>query len=272
MEPRIFLACPTFDGTRCDGSANGIRFCSKRYLVNSAYNISSLMDQSFNLLWALALEQADRGEATHFAMIHSDVEPEVFWLDTFMDIMESRGCDLVSAVIPIKDGHGLTSTAISHPTDPWKIERRLTMSELDTLPETFGAEICPGRHLLVNNGLFLCDLRAPWCDNDELCNDTKNSIHRVRQDGRVVKRTVLCVPQDWQFSRDIQTLGGSVVATQKVHVAHHGKSVFNNRGTWGLWDYDREYAEGPLELPHREIGGEGLVVNHGVPLKTAPLG
>lgn len=254
--PRIFLACPSFDGTRSDGSANGIRFATRRYGVNSAYNISSLMDQSFNLLWCLALEERDKGTATHWAMIHSDIEPETFWLDALMDVLQQRGADLVSAVVPIKDGHGLTSTAVGHPTDPWKVERRLTMTEVMGLPETFGPEICPGRALLVNNGLWVCDLRAPWCDEVHFA--TENRVHREVVGG-VTKRLVECVPQDWQFSRDAQARGARVVATRKVPVAHHGRTAYPNTAAWGKWRFDEQHAAGPLDVPRAEFASVSSV-------------
>lgn len=42
--PKIFLAAPSYDHTRSDGSANGLRFASRRYGVNTAMNADSLMD------------------------------------------------------------------------------------------------------------------------------------------------------------------------------------------------------------------------------------
>jgi hypothetical protein len=244
--PRIFLATPTYNGTLTVGTSDGIRHATKRYPTVAVPNASSLMDNSFNFLWCQALEQRDLGNATHFAMIHADISPAKYWIDTLMDVLVSRGADMVSSIVAIKSPQGLTSTAISHPSDRWRIERRLTMSEVMNLPETFGGEICPGRTLLVNNGLWLCDLRKPWCD--QVCFDTENSIHREVVGG-VTKRLVQCVPQDWQFSRDVQAQGGSVVATRKVPVVHldGGSGGWRNDVAYGEWEWDQQHAGGPLQ-------------------------
>lgn len=245
---KVVLGCPSYDGTRHDGSCNGIRFATKRYPTKALQQPSSLMCRNFNILYAMALEQRDLGQATHFAMLHADVEPEAFWLDTLMDVMDSRGVDIVSAIIPVKQMVGLTSTAIEHATNEWGVERRLTMHEVMKLPVTFGTEICPGRKLLLNDGLMLVDLRGEWADQESVCFHTPNRIVREKQPDGKMKRIVECVSEDWYFSREAQRHGAKVVATRKVPVMHHGgHGGFANTMAWGEWEFDREYATRPLE-------------------------
>jgi hypothetical protein len=252
---RVFLATPTYDNTRAEGSATAIRQCTRRYATAVWPHTSSLMDQNFNILLARALEERDAGRATHFAMIHADVETEYGspWLDTLMDVMTAKGADLVAAIVPTKEGLGRTSTAIDHAEDEWGLERVLTMHEVMRLPDSFGAEVCPGRRLLVNNGLMLLDLRRDWFDDPSLRWHTENRIKVEKLPGGKTKRTVQCVPQDWFFSRTLQKLGGSVVATRRVPVLHHGRMAWGNNVAWGEWQFDQERAKGPLLMAEPEI-------------------
>ena len=264
----VFLAAPTYSGIRHDGSATGIRFCTRRHLVNVPPSKSSLMDRGMNVLWSMALEDHDRGRADLFAMIHSDVEPEMFWLDAYVEIMMHRGVDVVSGIIPCKEGTGRTSVAIDDPDDPIGVERVLTLDEVYNLPETFGAEVCPGRRLLVNNGLLLVDLRKPWCDDPSILWHTENRIDRIKQPDGSIRRIVRCYPQDWYFSRQVQRLGGTVAATRKVQIIHHGDGIYPNTTPWGEWKYDQEYATSPLKMPEKDI--ESMTDEDVRRLMTAP--
>jgi hypothetical protein len=250
IQEKIVLATPTYDGWRHDGSMNGIRFATKRHSVFSLPIKSSLMDRGFNIAWCRALEERDAGRASYFAMIHADVEPEPHWLDKYVAIMHVRNVDVVSAIIPTKEPTGRTSTAIDDPNDVVGIERTLTLHECYRMPETFGAEICPGRNLLVNNGLMLVDLRKPWID--DLVWDTLNRIDTTMDEAGVTRRMVRCLSQDWYFSRQVQQHGGKVVATRAVPVIHHGDTPYANMAAWGDWEYDQEYAKEAYRLPEKE--------------------
>jgi SAM-dependent methyltransferase len=135
---------------------------------------SSLLADAFNVHWKTALNLQLQGRPVkYFAMLHDDVVPEDFWLDKLLDELEATGADLVSAVVPIKDPRGLSSTALDDPDDPWETYRRLTMYEIHQLPETFTAGDCrlfmdprlveyKVRPLLVNTGCWVCRMDRPW--------------------------------------------------------------------------------------------------------------
>ena len=75
----------------------------------------SLLANSINRLWVQALnERTDHGW-THFAMHHADVQAPAGWVDTLADEMARVGADVISAVVPIKDYRGLTSTGWRDP-------------------------------------------------------------------------------------------------------------------------------------------------------------
>ena len=116
----------------------------------------SFSARHFNEVWAIALDLRDAGEAEYFAMIHADIEPESWWIDTLLAELRIRNADLISVALSAKkhDDRGRTSTAIGREDDPWGPKRGLTLDELTKLPPTFGPEkVCgPGEVLLVNTG------------------------------------------------------------------------------------------------------------------------
>lgn len=202
----------------------------------------TLLTHVFNTLWVRALRGRKANGFTHFAMIHSDVDPSAWWLETLFAEMASTGADVVSTVIPIKDGRGLTSTGGIHRIAPGdSLVRRLTLHECYQLPETFGLTNLPwdADALAVNTGLWLCDLRKDWAE--KVC---------FRQEDVVVKKTIPgrdeptffanSSPEDWNFSLDLADWGAKVVATRKVSVRHFGDGSFDNSDR-GVWDTDREF-------------------------------
>lgn len=229
-EPIVCLAMPRRDELVHYGAMVGcIEAVSRptRVLTLGAPT-SSLLNHGFNGHWAQALDLRDSRGATHFAMIHSDVCPQNGWLTILLDELAKLNADVVSAVVPIKDERGLTSTAV-YDGDPWN-RRRLTLSEAFELPETF-SEADAGQRLLLNSGLWVCDLRNSWCDEW-----VWHSLERiVKQDGR---RVAEVVSEDWNFSHWLNERGCSIYATRKVQLDH---DRFPNREPWGAWTTDEDY-------------------------------
>lgn len=188
---------------------------------------SSLLNHCFNHLWCAALNERERG-VTDFAMQHSDIEPEPFWLDKLWAEREAVGADVISVVVPIKAHQGTTSTAIDT-GDPYH-SRRLTMREVMELPETFTAEDVGGP-LLLNTGLWLCDFAQPWVE--EVCFD---SLHRIGKSNGQWKPE--CCSEDWLMSMAFNRLGLKVAATRKVGVKHLGSFPYPNDSAWGSWATD----------------------------------
>ena len=200
---------------------------------------SSLLTMNFNLAWAAAVNCYEKGECDAFAMIHDDVCVEPGWLDVLVAELEACDADVLSAVIPIKDDRGLTSTAVDDTGDPWRV-RRLTMKQAMGYPETFGDEDVMGE-LLLNTGLWVCKL-GPWCLKEDRYGHLKVRFHIKdeirREDGQLVARVS---PEDWEFSRALRSIGLTLKATRKVKVRHAGEAVFANDVVWG-WDEDYQNA------------------------------
>jgi hypothetical protein len=199
-------------------------------LIEIELNPCSLLNHNFNQHWAEALNARDEHGATHFAMMHDDVCPDSGWLTVLLDELVAHDADVVSSVVRLKDWRGLTSTAVYDGQNPWE-RKRLTLSEVADLPETFGAADT-GSPLLINTGLWVCDLRKPWCD--DWCFRSLERI--VTRHGR---RVAQVVSEDWAFGHFLNQRGAKVLATRKVLPGHEGCSHFHS-GAFGSWRTDRE--------------------------------
>lgn len=252
--PCFFMTMPSYSAVGTwDGAWTGFTGTSTtgedvRIAKHFKFN-NSLLGRGFNHCWAEAIHAYEIGEATHFAMMHGDVCPEPHWVDSFWEEMVALDADIIAAVIPIKDGAGLTSTAMDsgEKYDP----QRLTMTEVMALPETFSnddvtaAGFNPtGGRLLVNTGLWIADLSKPWVravdDNGLLRCFFTIDDRVVRSDDNY---TVSVAPEDWNFSRMIYKVcpDARIFATRKVHLAHMGESSFPNDSQWGEWKRDEDW-------------------------------
>jgi hypothetical protein len=202
---------------------------NKDVQVIPTFAVASLLPLSFNLLWTQALAARQLDGTTHFAMLHDDVLPAAGWLDVLLHELEWLEADIVSAVVPIKDHQGLTSTALET-GDVWN-PRRLTMKEIFDRQETFTHD-----GILLNTGCWVCDLRKPWCDKVWF-----------KQQDRVVKKddgtySAETISEDWDFSRQVRALGGiRLYATRKVQL-DHDRSEFTNRYVWGTCETDPNHV------------------------------
>jgi predicted O-methyltransferase YrrM len=130
-------------------------------------------------------------------------------------------------VIPIKDDRGMTSTALDAPCgdrpQDWS-PKRFSMTEILAMPPTF-----TDPNILLNTGLFLLDLNAPWLDLEKICFRFEDKIMRYR--GRLM---AFMKPEDWNFSKDARKLGCTKqYATREVTVQHRGLTIFPNNQAWG---------------------------------------
>lgn len=194
----------------------------------------SLLAYGCNQLWCMARAQK---EADIFMMLHADVVPQQDGLVRMVEEFLALGADVLSAVVPIKNPEGLTSTAIGDPSDEWVPPRRLTMHEVMALPETFCSDdVEPGKPLLVNTGLMLANLRRPW---------VKDAYFTIRD--KIIEvngeLTPLVIPEDWGFSRMVYDAGGAVYATRKVKVQHIGHAAYPNDHAWGASKHDDKHAD-----------------------------
>lgn len=191
-----------------------------------------------NTLWVDALNMAHRGEITHFAMLHSDINPSQGWIDILVSEMAKTGADMISTVVALKDWRGLTSTGIGDESDRWNAFRRFTVREIHSiLPETFSVADTPHpeKYLLHNTGCWLADLRNPaWRTVDEN-GMLKATLSfpigaQMMPDGTIEHRRE---SEDWYFSRMIASLGLKTFATRKVSATHYGTTPYSNDRPWG---------------------------------------
>lgn len=179
---------------------------------------SSILPYTFNAGWAAMLNLREEYNFKYFAMQHTDVVPVHRWLDKMIDELESCGADVLSAVIPIKDDLGLTSTAKDNSFDEWN-PRNITLREIFKRPETFTEH-----GLLLNTGLWVCRV-GQWCESMFF----RQQDRIVREDGKWVEQTI---SEDWDFSRRAALRGKKLFATRKIHL-YHGKPKYHNREPWG---------------------------------------
>jgi hypothetical protein len=234
----IYLGCPS-GGDMTLGAAVGFHRSTRRksHHVELLANGSSLATGNFNRLWTWALNASRKGRVDYFAMIHSDIEPGEFWLDPLIDELEAKNLDVLGVVAPIKDGRGMTSTALAHESgDPYRLKARLTMAEVFRLPETFtSADV--GAPLLINTGLWVCKFREEWARKIYF---TVNDRIMLDRDGEYIPQIE---PEDWFFSRLLHELGLKVGCTRKIPLMHQGRTAYPNDRPWGSNAYDREWAE-----------------------------
>jgi len=209
---------------------------------------TSLLGKTFNIPWAQALDM----RAHYFAMLHADMVPSQFWLDTLLAEMDRVGADVISAVASIKDASGYTSTGVSLPDDDFDY-RRLTKVEIARLPETFSIEDVPeeirdgGRDcLLVNTGCMVIDLRQPcWRETDSAgrLNFRWTVGDRITYCPERQRHIVEVSPEDWAMSRFAHRAGLRVFATTKVKTNHWGRHAYTCDVAEGGHETDTEAVE-----------------------------
>lgn len=247
---KVFLAIP--GPNVCWGTVVGVMVASKQHHVeahNGGFGFSGVED--FNVLWMDAHNAYERGEITHFAMLHGDITPDASqnWLDILLEEMDARGATLISSVSPIKNRTGLTSSGIADPSDPWIPFRRWTMREIhERLPETFDAAAAgyPGRPLLHNTGMWACDLRKP-CFHvpsrdgglDLYFEFPTRAMRNASGEWEHQRES-----EDWRFSIDLWRRNiRDTYITRRTRLTHHGKYDFANHEPWGdLTDGDEGTA------------------------------
>jgi hypothetical protein len=168
----------------------------------------------------------------YFAMLHADVVPDDFWLDTMIDELESHKVDFIHAVVAIKDCRGFTSTAIGFSDDKWAEKNYITTKQLQDLPDTFTVDAlgdyydpCP-KILLPNTGCLV--LRCgEWLRKFPGFEFST----RLRFDGKGFHAEV--VGEDWNFGYWMAANGVKVAATKKVRTSHYGRAAFTTKRGWG---------------------------------------
>jgi len=226
MENNVFIAVPTHNGDIRGEVAASVLQASTQSKIAYCHQKLSNLTRNFNSLLCMALN----GKIfSHFCMIHGDViTRDAGWLGKMLAIMQETCADILSVILPIKGQKGLTSTGYcKEETVPLTI-KRLTMKEVFALPETFAHE-----HLVVNTGLMLINLQAPFMSHvgRGLCFRVTDQI--VYDKGG--KLQTVGSPEDWLWSLDARGLGAKIYATRAIKADHCGGSMmYPNHEPFGV--------------------------------------
>lgn len=227
----VIVGLPVYDQL-APQALTGLILATQKHAYTLRVETGSLLALMFNRLWAGALNGRKTG-VTHFAMHHADIEAPPGWLDTLIDEMQRVEADVLSVVVPIKDGRGVSSTGYQNPKT--RVINRFTMREIAGFPRTFNAADTGHADdwLVVNTGLWVCDFTRPWVE--EVCFSIIDAIVKDADGGFTAK----CLPEDWNFSGWCARNGLKVFATTKVAVGHHGRASYRNDSAWGDWQTDQ---------------------------------
>lgn len=245
---KVFLGIPSRSGL-CTGTVCATHSAGTRHSVEQMkIRSTSMLTMCFNELWCDALNSEG---CDVFCMLHDDVVPTPGWLDVMVDELLASGADILSAVIPIKDFRGISSTAFMDKETGRP--RRLTMTEAQQL-RTFDAETAgyPDHHLLINTGLWVCRLNQDW--NKEVCFTVRDRI--VEIDGKYYAQGF---SEDWMFGLWASRRGLKVMATTKVPCKHVGAHEYPS-GAWGAWETDISAARSHFEPWRLELVTEAAQV------------
>ncbi len=217
----LALALPSYDGSRLNSRAIIQAVSSGIGSVIPMEASGSLLAHVFNRALCLGFEAYQKGKATHFLMLHSDIIPDRDdWLTVFLKEFFDNNAQLMSAVVPIKNESGLSSTAVEG-ASPWG-PRRLTSREIAKLPNTFTMD-----GLLLNTGMMIFALGEAW--PYKCWFEINDKIEWV--DGKPVAVTQ---PEDWNFSRQARANGCKrIFATKAVPLKHVGPQHWPNTQAWG---------------------------------------
>jgi hypothetical protein len=181
----------------------------------------SLITRCFNNGWAAMLNF--RPSMTRWLMLHSDVGPLApTWLNIMLETMDAHGLHVLSAVVPIKDDGGLTSTAHEDP-DGTNV-KTYTEKELKDLPETFSDKWLleeKGQRLLINTGLMLVDWTQPWVEEFHF-----ELWDNIEKDPATGTWGAVGFSEDWIASRWFSARGIPYGVTQTIPVLHVGPKVW----------------------------------------------
>jgi hypothetical protein len=189
----------------------------------------SLLERSFNDCLEKCL---NRGDCDYWLLLHSDLGLSHGFLPAMIAEIEHHDLDALHAVVPIKNSEGLTSTAVAYSDDPWDTVRRITTTELKSLPDTFDIDTIRERYdpnakiLLPNTGCLMFRI-GDWL------NDFPGFAghNRMMLYGDTWKAEV--VPEDWNFGYWAAANGVRVGGTKAVVTKHYGRQYFPNNDAWG---------------------------------------
>lgn len=259
---RVFLGCPTHDGRLDTGACRSLYLTATReHEIVRGFPViagGSLLNTNCNELLEQAWNNRQRHGIDWFCMLHSDIDADNGWVDTLIAEAEKHSADLISAISPIKNGEGISSTAISTEVAPHGHAGRLTMRQVnhETFPETFDASMAadalaelpepfgvpdlPRRGLWLNTACMAFRLDRPWRFKTRANPDgiVFQTLNYFEEEGNCIRHRA--VSEDWLFAESIIQQGGRCFATTKVKLNHRGSHNYPNYSAWGSVPNDCE--------------------------------
>jgi hypothetical protein len=180
----------------------------------------------------LLCECVNRGCYDYFAMLHADVAPDDGWLGTLIAELELHKYDVIHAPCAFKNATGITSTAIAYSDDIWAPVRRITTTELRSLPDTFDVVDlralydANAEHILLNTGCMVFRM-ADWV----------KTFPGFFMEDRIVKTPqgwrAQSMSEDYTFGVWCARNGIRVGVTKKVSTKHYGRANYWTAESWG---------------------------------------
>lgn len=277
--PRVYLVMPFIDKAEPEAMAAANRATAGKYLVDGRFSRGSALCRGINTPWSTMCNSQPAYD--YFAILHSDAEPEGHWLDIEIGEMEKHGFDAIHAFSAIKDSFGLTSTAYGRLDDPWAPVRRITTTEIEQLPETFGIadlERVLGRFGFGESDLcMLCNTATIVIKVNKRTIEGPGPFAINRRTKRELRDWPRCFPgftvfdriveddpefmvaesvsEDWWFGRWAAQNGLKVGCTSKVRINHYGRAAYSTDHAWGIHKRDEAFfmrAAIEHDLAHRD--------------------
>lgn len=258
--PKVALTLPFIYQVEDSSRRAAYLYASEmKYRVSAMPSLSSALCYGLNRPWAMM--ENDPEPFDYWAILHADVDPGIFWLDKCIERLERGGYDVMNACSAIKDDRGLTSTGFGSIQDDDYFIRRITMTELHELPETFdishviaqiGLDGFPAEKrpvaLFPNTAVLVVKLKGddgkykPWVKKFPGF-QMKDWIDR--SEGVAVARNV---PEDWFFGQWAGKNGLRVGATREPSVEHFGSKNYTTRCPWGIQKTDESFVNASRRL------------------------
>lgn len=211
---------------------------------------SSLINLGCNHLLASAINN----RCEWFALLHADIAPEDGWVDKLIGEAIKYEADIMTAIVPIKNNLGVTSTGIMHKdTSRLRPAKRFTMKEIWSadFPETFASpyphghgsphHLIPKGFLIANTGCMVCKIGdangiRKWMDVTKVFFDTRSYITPVKdQTTGKISLAANEFSEDWWFTYQAQLNGAKVMATRTLKLNH---ADYPNDRPWGMCETD----------------------------------
>lgn len=259
---KVFLGLPYYNNFSRHTLVTVLNACTRgggKYEIHLDVASTSATPFCFNQL----LRQALDTDCDYFVMLHSDLgtsEPD--WVFKLINLLETNQLDVISAVAPIKNNQGLTSTAVDNREF---FPRRLTLSEINAGPEVLTNDVCKSMHgsaLLINTGMMMWRMETLKKCVPEFAFEFHDGWLAMPDETGGRRLNPYFQPEDWLMSRFLDRKGIAYAATRAIATLHEGSWVWASDGPTGsqLTDQQNLHFAGLPELARVSIWPDPLVI------------